>query len=274
MNTVRIAGTLLVSLLLVHSTVCRASDRNHAADVLSRVLGARINCFPSRGRWPRHSDLVPHWKDIKIEVLIRGRSLPLRRQNGELYLPLKTHGDEYVLRIENCGRGRVLVAVSIDGLSIMDGKPVTNDARSGGYIFEPRATHVLRGWRNGDNKVAAFSFQPAEKSFAAQSGQTANVGCIRMLVFEEKPEMRRPQVITGGYLGSSRSATFSSPRSIASTGTGRGRELVDRVRRVPFRRGRVRQVTTLRYGLERSQYPTVEPDTHVVTKSAGNQHTE
>lgn len=113
-------------------------------------------------------------------------------------------GTEYVLRFTNNSSSRVLAVMSVDGLSIMDGKPA--GVGSNGYVVGPRQTVEVPGWRIDDGTVAKFVFRPQGDSQnqtyveALRSEgvevDASNQGVIGCLVFRE----REREVYTSGRI--------------------------------------------------------------------------
>ena len=97
-------------------------------------------------------------------------------------------GSEYKIRIKNNNYFNVLVVPSVDGLSVMNGKPA--DYKSSGYILYPYETIVIDGWRTDLMSVRKFIFTRKNKSYSAKTEQgTNNLGVIGLAVFREKPRL-------------------------------------------------------------------------------------
>lgn len=139
-----------------------------------------------------------------------GRSTPLKTYSDPF--PSSTFvegrkGSEYVLTFKNNSSHRVLVVASVDGLSVMDGKPAS--VKSTGYIVDAWSTIEIPGWRIDDGKVAKFVFQPQGDSrdltyvealkADGVAVDAANQGVIGCLVF---PEKARETKTSGGILRS------------------------------------------------------------------------
>lgn len=82
---------------------------------------------------------------------------------------------------------------SVDGLSVMDGKPAGR--KSGGYVVGPHQTLDISGWRIDDNTVAEFGFglqnQSQNKTYVEElkamgvDVSTKNQGVVGFMVLEE-----------------------------------------------------------------------------------------
>lgn len=219
----------------------------------------RILAADSRGLLDGITGCLPPYNrmNVDMDVLVDGK--PLRRvsHNGRVYVPAPGHGVEYAIRVHNRGSKRIVAIVSVDGLSVMNGRPASSNGS--GYIVRPRSSYTITGWRRGSQKVAAFSFQPRVESYAARTGQPSGIGQIRLIAIEELvPQPPRPPVNhygfsppTGGRgfggMGSSIRAPSTRSARSAGTGTGYGRELDSRVTSVSFRRSNNRRTVTLFY---------------------------
>lgn len=100
-------------------------------------------------------------------------------------------GSEFTIRLTNRNSFRVLAIPSVDGLSILDGKPAGSN--SSGYILEANQVLDIPGWKVDNATAAKFFFSGmknnTDESYVAQSGNdTANKGVIGLMVFNEKPQ--------------------------------------------------------------------------------------
>jgi hypothetical protein len=92
---------------------------------------------------------------------------------------------EYSIMVRNRCKSRLEVVLSVDGLSVLDGKGAS--LRSGGYVINPGQTLEVKGFRTGHDTVAAFRFSSVGGSYAnLKHGDTRNVGVVGMAVFTEK----------------------------------------------------------------------------------------
>ena len=128
-----------------------------------------------------HADSAP----VDLQVVDRETGQPLKvwRRDGRLFVA-GPPGDRYGLRVTNHTDGRVLVVMSVDGVNILSGETAGYDQR--GYIFGPRDSYDLNGWRKSLTEVADFTFTRLPRSYAALTGRPANVGVIGIAVFDEK----------------------------------------------------------------------------------------
>ncbi len=105
--------------------------------------------------------------------------------DGETFIEGRNKS-EYIVRVRNHSSQRVLAVVSIDGLSVMDGKEAR--LRSGGYVLDPHVKIEIPGWRFNDSEVAKFVFGSAGDSYATKIDKPTNIGVIGCAIFEEKPK--------------------------------------------------------------------------------------
>lgn len=124
-------------------------------------------------------------KQYEAQVLVKGRPVTeYHHHDGNVYIEGRK-GSEFDLRFCNRSHERILVIPSVDGLSVMDGKPA--GLESPGYVVEAWAEISIPGWRLDDKNVAKFYFNDKNRGYAAQTGQnTGNTGVIGFLVFREQ----------------------------------------------------------------------------------------
>ena len=143
----------------------------------------------------------------ELEVLVHGKPVREHPHEGKTYIEGRKES-EFTLRFHNRSSERSLAVLSVDGLSIMDGKDCSFD--SGGYVLEPFSKVDVPGWRLDMENIAKFFFNASAGSYAAAQGKPRNVGVIGCAVFREKQR----EVRTGGYL--SFQASFHTPPSSGS----------------------------------------------------------
>lgn len=128
-------------------------------------------------------------KDIEVRVETPdGRAVRIYGYEGRSYI--ESHEDMvYRLRVKNKSENRIKVVISIDGVSIVTGQPVTDSKDESGYILEPYAEELFRGYRISDNDVAEFKFVKREASYATEKGEGANNGVIAVRAYVEKESL-------------------------------------------------------------------------------------
>ena len=125
----------------------------------------------------------PHPRSpVEMELLVNGRSIG-GSSGGTVVVPVRRLGCEYVLRIRNHSPVAMEAVVSVDGLSVINGRRASQSIR--GYLIQPNATVEIPGWRRGNRKVAAFKFSREEDSYAYRTGRPDGIGVIRLTAYEE-----------------------------------------------------------------------------------------
>jgi hypothetical protein len=208
--------------------------------LLDAAPAAGLKSAPApSGPAPQRDELIlprPAPPRVSLEVLVGGRPLPTVRHEGRTYLPVPRVGAEYEIRVRNHGPRRVAAVVSVDGLSVIHGRPASAD--SPGYLVAPYSHIVIPGWRRSLDAVAAFRFVEREKSYAGQTGRPENVGVIGLVAIEEQVWRPRPEMA-------------DRPRragaAVGGIGTEYGRELDSRAYYVPFVRSNSRQTVIIYY---------------------------
>lgn len=124
-------------------------------------------------------------RNYVLEILVNGKPIKEYPHKGSTYVEGRK-SSEYTLRVKNNSSERVAAIITVDGLSVMDGK--VGDYNSGGYIV-PAFSHIdIPGWRLDNSKVAKFLFAAIDKAYAAQMGKPTNIGVIGCAIFKEKRE--------------------------------------------------------------------------------------
>jgi hypothetical protein len=129
---------------------------------------------------------------VDLEVIDRetGEAARVWRHAGRMYVAGRP-GARYGLRVSNNTGGRVMVVMSVDGVNVITGQ--TASYNQNGYVFEPYQSYEVSGWRKSDREVAAFTFAPLPRSYAARTGRPDDVGVIGIAAFREK--VRRPLAV-------------------------------------------------------------------------------
>jgi hypothetical protein len=74
--------------------------------------------------------------------------------------------------------------MSVDGVNVLTGE--TAGYEQSGYVFRPYESYEVTGWRKSDAEVAAFTFAPLSRSYAARTGRPHDVGVIGVAAFKER----------------------------------------------------------------------------------------
>ena len=148
---------------------------------------------------------------------------------------------------------RYEVVLSVDGLSIMDGKLASTSG--GGYIVSGGERITIPGWRMNESGAAKFVFSAVSSSYSDLAGRgKKNVGIIGAAVYVEDVPVREPSM---GVLRSARakspleamnlSAVMDSSHEKTTVGTGFGDATAFHTHTVDFKRGERLGVFTLHY---------------------------
>lgn len=212
--------------------------------------------------------------DFKVINRETGQAARVWQYAGRLFVAGQP-GARYSVRITNNSPGRVLVVVSVDGVNILTGETAGFGQR--GYVFAPYETYDVTGWRKSDSEVAAFTFAPLSRSYAARTGRPDDVGVIGIAAFTERyvapvaaPEARdrgaadsvEETIVTGsrraelaapGPSAGKAAPYVQAPRQPEKLGTGHGAREWSSVTTVQFERA-----TASPQLIRRIEYDSVE----------------
>jgi hypothetical protein len=203
------------------------------------AAGAPVSLEPSQ---PRHFVPPPRTAmRVSMDVLVDGTPMRTIHHEGKTYLPAPRWGVEYAIRVTNHGPRRIAAMVSVDGLSVINGKPASE--HQPGYVVAPYSQMVIKGWRTSMDSVAAFSFEERDHSYASRVGRPENIGVIGLIAVEEQ----------GDLLPMLEKRDSAAPHSglraadVGGTGTGYGRDIDSRIYYVPFVRSNNQRTITMYY---------------------------
>jgi len=125
----------------------------------------------------------------ELDVLVHGKKVTKYPKEGLTFIEGRNE-TPYTIRFTNNTAWRVLVVVSVDGLSVMDGEEASSE--SSGYVVDAFGTVDIPGWRLDNDEVAKFIFDKKGKSYAYKTNKPNNVGVIGCLVFMERKEAYFP----------------------------------------------------------------------------------
>lgn len=166
------------------------------------------------------------YNNVELNVLIKGRPITEYPHNGQVFVEGREKSS-FEISIRNNNPFRVEAVLSVDGLSVIDGKDA--GITSSGYLLEAGETLKVPGWKLSDAQVAAFEFAGKQGSYAAQStGSSRNTGVIGLMTFKEKYARNNTYigqpVMRGGYtMGPAWSAGtpgYGSWNSMSASGGG------------------------------------------------------
>ncbi len=162
---------------------------------------------------------------VELTVVDRdsGETLTPHFYRGEYWVAGRP-GARYAIQIYNCGGGRLLAVTSVDGVNVISGETAGWDQT--GYVFGPRSSNEITGWRKSNSEVAAFTFTASPNSYAERTGRPANVGVIGVAVFRERTTSYYEPAQVAPSAGADRldrlndSQAFSMPAPKLGTGHG------------------------------------------------------
>ena len=135
---------------------------------------------------------ISSFSSYEFYIKVKNKLLEEFEHNGDTFVEGRK-GSEYEIYFKNNTFQRVLVVFSVDGLSVMDGKPASE--KSKGYVIDAWKEVRIPGWRVNDSKVAKFQFQPQGASANSTYVELLladgfdvdkeNQGVIGLMVFEE-----------------------------------------------------------------------------------------
>lgn len=143
------------------------------------AVAAAVGLANAGGSQAAHNGLV----DVQVIDRETGQTAQAYSHGGRTFVAGRP-GARYSIRVRNNTGGRVLAVMSVDGVNILTGETAGYDQQ--GYVFDPYETYDVSGWRKSNTQVAAFTFAPLSKSYAARTGRPNDVGVIGVAVFEER----------------------------------------------------------------------------------------
>jgi hypothetical protein len=161
-----------------------------------------------------------------LRVLVDGSPCPEYGYRGTSYVEA-LRGRDYTLRITNPLGRRVAVALAVDGLNTIDARH--SDASSASkWVIEPYGTIEITGWQVSGQEARRFVFSGERDSYGAWLGDTANLGVIEAVVFQERvhrqpvsrwmPWLDKDDKGEGGAAGSAPSPQREASRNKSAEG--------------------------------------------------------
>lgn len=122
---------------------------------------------------------------FELDVRVHGHSVKEYQHEGKTFIEGR-QGSAFTIRVANLTPRTVLAVVSVDGLSVMDGKDASY--ASSGYVLGPYEKLDIPGWRLDLKNVAKFVFTVAGQSYAVTVDRPKNVGVIGCAFFDRKQQ--------------------------------------------------------------------------------------
>lgn len=145
---------------------------------------------------------------VGLEVQVDNKSVTEYSHEGSYFIEGR-EGKDFTLRITNNRNNRVLAIPSVDGLSVLDGKPASHDSM--GYIIKAHSTITIPGWTLDQKTAAKFFFTQKEDSFVTRTSAGTQTGVIGAIFYDEKgSEPLDPFVVSQYYGGLMRNGISGS----------------------------------------------------------------
>ena len=160
-------------------------------------------------------------------------------------------GTEYEIRLTNPTSDRVGVALSVDGLNVLDGKAPDGLSFFSGdrlWILAPGETATIPGWQVSGATARRFTVSREADSYARKMGKATRLGVIRAVFVEERAAQN--WIYVGADMqGTPAGHTLTSTLGQVSTslGTAMGASTTHQVTEVEFERGPQLGAVELRY---------------------------
>lgn len=133
---------------------------------------------------------------IEAEVLVNGKRVAHHKHDGRHFIEGR-EGTEYSLRIKNDNGYRVKVSVGVDGVNVVDGRPLGINPEEAGYLINAHDSLTIKGYRVDNENVAAFRFSKADQAYASKDKKlTGTTGVITVRAYAEKERPAPPPAPT------------------------------------------------------------------------------
>ncbi len=132
--------------------------------------------------------------NIKVSLETKdGRAVRTYVHEGRTYI--ESHENvEYRIRVKNKTGKRIKACVSVDGISIVTGKAISDKPDETGYVIGPHAEELFKGYRVDENTVAEFKFVKKAVSYATEQGAGQGNGVIAVRAWSEKIDPNKENV--------------------------------------------------------------------------------
>lgn len=125
-----------------------------------------------------------HRQGFDLSVIIGGNESSEYDSRGKIYIEALREKD-FALRVRNPTCQRIAVALSVDGLNVIDAKHTTAQEATK-WLLAPGETIDIPGWQVSGKAARRFFFTDTKGSYAKWIGDTRNVGTIEAVFFREK----------------------------------------------------------------------------------------
>lgn len=132
---------------------------------------------------------------FELFVQVDGHNIPEFGHKGRTYCVGKKN-TKYQIRFRNKLAERVFVALTVDGLNVVDGR---SHGEEGGYVVQGYSSLSVTGWRTSLQETRAFEFTDKSASYAGKTEGQQNCGVIGAKVFSEAVRNVYWQLTCGPY---------------------------------------------------------------------------
>jgi len=127
---------------------------------------------------------------FELTLMVDGRPAAEYPFRDKTYIEA-LRGRAFTLRLHNPTSDRIAVALSVDGLNVIDAKRTTA-LKATKWILSAGQTVEIPGWQVSGETSRRFFFTDTERSYAKWIGDTRNVGVIEAVFYREKPRPSQP----------------------------------------------------------------------------------
>lgn len=128
--------------------------------------------------------------NFELSVIVHGSPAAEYPFHDRTYIEA-LRGESFWLRLHNPMAERVAVALSVDGLNVVDAKR-TSAVSATKWILAPGQTVDIPGWQISGQIARKFFFTDTARSYAKWIGDTRNVGVIEAVFFRERARPAQP----------------------------------------------------------------------------------
>jgi len=132
-------------------------------------------------------------KNISLEILVNNRPITQHNHNKRIYIEGRS-GSEYSIKIKNDNNVSVYAIISVDGISVIDGLPASEN--SIGFLVEKKSFITVPGWIVSEKAAAKFKFSEVKNSYSEtlDTNNTNNLGVIGCIVIAEKVDEKESEI--------------------------------------------------------------------------------
>jgi hypothetical protein len=200
-----------------------------------------------------------------VQVLVAGRPLPQWNSSGDRRVDA-VESAEYTLRLTNPLSECVAVAVSVDGLNVIDARH-TSAWDASKWVIHPHESLTLSGWQVGSERARRFYFTTERDAYATRIGRPGEFGVISAVFYRERRPVAEiiPRRMDMPEREDSLSATAQAPAAGAAVRSSPGGDRGAREERIPFWRYDRRAATGIGSSVRSEVHPvSMELEHHPV----------